>query len=83
MEKLAPIKKEFDLKYLEVIKVYQSEVRNSFNMLLKNPELLTTLFSDIKTTVIIGNLYKNKPEIFTRLTDSLHKPYQNKTEYED
>jgi hypothetical protein len=85
LEKLAEIKKEFDLKYLDVIKDYPSDVKNSFNMLLKNPELLTTLISDIKTTIIIGNLYKKKPEMVTRVTDSLHTTYhqQNKTEYED
>ncbi|MGZ4116703.1 MAG: hypothetical protein ACXVPY_04455 [Bacteroidia bacterium] len=79
------IRDEFELKYADVIKDFPPDVKNSYNILLNYPELVSTLSEDLKTTRTIGELYKRNPAMVKHVADSVHQQIakDNNAEYED
>lgn len=79
------IRKEFDEKYKESIKHFPEDVKKSFSTILQKPELLSALNQEIKTTITLGNLYKNDPAAVKQFSDSINKLISEQTskEYED
>ena len=79
------IRKEFELKYTDVVKDFPEEVKKSFQGLLQKPELIVILSEDIKTTIALGDVYKSNPKLVKHAADSLNIEItkQNSAEYED
>ncbi|MDP2387113.1 MAG: hypothetical protein Q8M29_12125 [Bacteroidota bacterium] len=66
------IRTGFEKKYTETVKDFPEEVKKSFSTLLQKPELISILSEDIKTTIMLGNLYKSNPEVVKHAADSLY-----------
>lgn len=76
--------KQFETRFKESIADFPKEVQESYSLLLTRPELVSSLTEDIKTTIILGDVYKRNPGIVKRATDSLNTAIsiENKDEYE-
>lgn len=79
------IHSDFEAQYKNVIIDFPDFVKNSFNILLNYPDLLTILSENMKTTVTLGDLYKRNPQMIKRKVDSLNTEIakENGIEYED
>lgn len=79
------IHSDFEAQYKNVIIDFPDFVKNSFNILLNYPDLLTILSENMKTTVTLGDLYKRNPQMVKRKVDSLNTEIakENGIEYED
>jgi len=78
------LNKQFERDFKETIKEFPKDVQKSYSLLVTRPELLSTLSEDLKTTVILGDIYKRSPEVVNRVADSLNLVIakENKEEYE-
>ena len=79
------IRTDFEKKYTEEVKDFPEDVKKSFNTLLQKPELISLMSEDIKTTILLGNLYKSNPEVIKHAGDSLYVVItkENNAEFED
>jgi hypothetical protein len=67
------IQKQFNQQYHEVTKDYPPNVRSSFNLLLRYPELASVFSRDSATTKSLGELYRNNPALVKHVLDSSAK----------
>jgi len=79
------IRRDFETNYKAETSGFPNNVKYAFNSLLNNPELLTILSDNIKTTITLGDIYTRNPELIKRKTDSLSFAIAqaNGIEYED
>lgn len=66
------IHQDFEKKYNELIKDFPNNVKNAYNTLLTNPELVMTLSENINTTSALGELYKRNSVLIKQKADSLN-----------
>ncbi len=78
------IRQDFETKYKVLVKDFPGNVQNSFDKLLYTPELISILSGDIRTTVALGDLYKQNPNLLKHIADSVNMQItkENKEEYE-
>ncbi len=50
---------------------YPEQVRNSFQRLVKYPELVSILTEDMKMSVLVGTIYKKQPQLIEYKLDSI------------
>lgn len=79
------IRLDFESKYKMLVNDFPVEIQNSFNTLLRDPELISILTSDIKTTIKLGDLYKRNPGLLKHTADSVNAQIAKESgkEYED
>lgn len=79
------IHKEFEINYKNTVKSFPEDVKKSFNILIQKPELIGLMSEDIKTIILLGNLYKSEPTAVIHAADSINKKItqEGKNEYED
>lgn len=66
------IHKDFDTKYKDLLKDFPNDVKAAYNSILGNPELVTALSENIKTTSVLGELYNRNPALIKQKADSLN-----------
>lgn len=76
--------KQFDASFKKTIKEFPKDIQESYSLLVTRPELLSALTGDIKTTIILGDIYKRNPVLVKQVTDSLNVVIakENMEEYE-
>lgn len=52
------VRKEFERGYEEIVRSYPDSVRRSLNALRSNPEVLALMNDNMRSTVLLGDLYK-------------------------
>ncbi len=62
----------FESQYKEITKDFPEQVKDAFNILLRDPMALSLLSENIKTTIALGDLYSKNPPLIRRLSDSLN-----------
>lgn len=78
------LNKQFETGFKETIKEFPADIQESYSLLVSRPELLSALTDDIKTTIILGDIYKNNPGLVKHVTDSINAEIvkENMKEYE-
>ncbi|MDP1744003.1 MAG: hypothetical protein Q8L90_00410 [Bacteroidota bacterium] len=66
------IHKDFETKYKDLLKDLPNDVKAAYNSILGNPELVTALSENIKTTSVLGELYSRNPALIKQKADSLN-----------
>jgi hypothetical protein len=69
------IQKSFNSAYHEMIKNYPGNVKASFDLLLRYPELPSTFSRDTTTTRTLGNLYNQDPALVKHMMDSASQQF--------
>jgi hypothetical protein len=64
------IQKDFNSGYRELIKNYPGDVKASFDMLMRYPELASAFSRDSATTRALGNIYSQDPALVKHTMDS-------------
>lgn len=64
---------------------YPEAVKNSLGELLKHPEIIKILTSDMKMSVLVGDIYKKQPQLIQHKLDSISAGHarQNAKDLED
>jgi hypothetical protein len=57
----------------KLLLVYPRVTANAYRNLIKQPEILTTLYDNMQMTVVLGDIYKTDPQYVLFETDSLNQ----------
>ena len=79
------IRLQFETKYKSVFKDFPSDIQEAYQQLLQHPELISVLSQDLKSTVKIGDWYKNNPVLLKHIADSVNAKItsENGAEYSE
>ena len=66
------VHKDFKSNYQLLQKDFPGEVKESYNKLIRNPELITLLSENIQTTTALGELYRKNSSMVKQQADSLN-----------
>ncbi len=80
---ISNIRNEFELKYKDLVKDFPENVKESYNLIIHKPELVSILSTDIKTSMLLGDLYKRNPPLIKHTADSLNVIMTKKNEAEN
>jgi hypothetical protein len=79
------IRLDFEMQYNGLVSDFPPEIRKSFTALLADPELLSLMSEDLRTTVSLGDIYKRNPKLLYHMADSVYLQIAGERgeEYED
>jgi hypothetical protein len=70
--KINELNKSSDYAFEELIKTYPRNAQYAFRELVKYPELISILNSNMQMAVLVGDIYKRNPNLIKRKLDSLN-----------
>jgi hypothetical protein len=79
------IHQNFDMQVEALTGNFPDELKQAFLFLIRFPEVMTGLTANIKTTTVLGDLYRKNPVLLNHLSDSLclELAAEKEMEYED
>lgn len=72
LKEIHNLQEEAQQAYLNIMKPYAANVKDVFNALVAEPDVLSILTGNIKMAILVGDIYKNDPLWLVKTADSLH-----------